>query len=135
MGHFPYLTLCHEQHATPYSTLYDSIRTWVKRWDIQWESSKFELNVEKLGETLYKCSLAPFPPFKTTCRSRVDMCGCVFRSVCFRIVLLSRHLSLTFIFCRGNWGVDLEAGSNFGYRLLFVILLAGLFAIFLQVLL
>ncbi|KAF5374314.1 hypothetical protein D9758_004632 [Tetrapyrgos nigripes] len=34
----------------------------------------------------------------------------------------------------GNWGVDLEAGSQYGYRLLFVILLAGLFAIFLQVL-
>ncbi|KAF4612073.1 hypothetical protein D9613_004356 [Agrocybe pediades] len=34
----------------------------------------------------------------------------------------------------GNWGVDLQAGSEFGYRLLFVILLAGLFAVFLQVL-
>ncbi|KAJ7755070.1 natural resistance-associated macrophage protein-domain-containing protein [Mycena maculata] len=34
----------------------------------------------------------------------------------------------------GNWGVDLQAGSQFGYRLLFVVLLAGLFAAFLQVL-
>ena len=34
---------------------------------------------------------------------------------------------------RGNWGVDLEAGSKYGYRLLFVILLAGIFAVFLQV--
>ncbi|KIM38137.1 hypothetical protein M413DRAFT_447908 [Hebeloma cylindrosporum] len=34
----------------------------------------------------------------------------------------------------GNWGVDLQAGSEFGYRLLFVVLLAGLFAVFLQVL-
>ncbi|KAF9564934.1 natural resistance-associated macrophage protein [Agrocybe pediades] len=34
----------------------------------------------------------------------------------------------------GNWGVDLQAGSEFGYHLLFVILLAGLFAVFLQVL-
>ncbi|KAJ7279983.1 natural resistance-associated macrophage protein-domain-containing protein [Mycena rebaudengoi] len=34
----------------------------------------------------------------------------------------------------GNWGVDLQAGSQFGYRLLFVVLLAGLFAVFLQVL-
>ncbi|KAJ3524698.1 hypothetical protein NMY22_g10885 [Coprinellus aureogranulatus] len=34
----------------------------------------------------------------------------------------------------GNWGVDLAAGSEFGYRLLFVVLLAGLFAVFLQVL-
>ncbi|KAJ2925000.1 hypothetical protein H1R20_g12100, partial [Candolleomyces eurysporus] len=34
----------------------------------------------------------------------------------------------------GNWGVDLQAGSEYGYRLLFVVLLAGLFAVFLQVL-
>lgn len=34
----------------------------------------------------------------------------------------------------GNWGVDLQAGSQFGYRLLFVVLLSGLFAVFLQVL-
>ncbi|KAJ7255856.1 NRAMP family [Mycena haematopus] len=34
----------------------------------------------------------------------------------------------------GNWGVDLQAGSQFGYRLLFVVLLAGLFAAFFQVL-
>ncbi|KAJ2918245.1 hypothetical protein MD484_g2177, partial [Candolleomyces efflorescens] len=34
----------------------------------------------------------------------------------------------------GNWGVDLQAGSQYGYRLLFVVLLAGLFAVFLQVL-
>ncbi|KAH9486175.1 Manganese transporter pdt1 [Psilocybe cubensis] len=34
----------------------------------------------------------------------------------------------------GNWGVDLQAGSQFGYHLLFVVLLAGLFAVFLQVL-
>ncbi|KAJ7492199.1 natural resistance-associated macrophage protein-domain-containing protein [Mycena latifolia] len=34
----------------------------------------------------------------------------------------------------GNWGVDLQAGSQFGYRLLIVVLLAGLFAAFLQVL-
>ncbi|CAL1694684.1 unnamed protein product [Somion occarium] len=34
----------------------------------------------------------------------------------------------------GNWGVDLQAGSQFGYKLLFIVLLAGLFAAFLQVL-
>ena len=34
---------------------------------------------------------------------------------------------------RGNWGVDLQAGSEFGYKLLFVVLLAGIFAIFMQV--
>ncbi|RPD64659.1 Nramp-domain-containing protein [Lentinus tigrinus ALCF2SS1-7] len=32
----------------------------------------------------------------------------------------------------GNWGVDLQAGSEFGYKLLFVVLLAGIFAIFMQ---
>ncbi|EDR15358.1 putative transporter of the NRAMP family [Laccaria bicolor S238N-H82] len=34
----------------------------------------------------------------------------------------------------GNWGVDLQAGSQFGYRLLFIVLLSGLFAVYLQVL-
>ncbi|KAK0217351.1 natural resistance-associated macrophage protein [Armillaria nabsnona] len=33
----------------------------------------------------------------------------------------------------GNWGVDLQAGSSYGYRLLFVVLLAGLFAVYFQV--
>ncbi|KAI0368899.1 natural resistance-associated macrophage protein [Pilatotrama ljubarskyi] len=32
----------------------------------------------------------------------------------------------------GNWGVDLQAGSEFGYKLLFVVLLAGVFAIVVQ---
>jgi hypothetical protein len=32
----------------------------------------------------------------------------------------------------GNWGVDLQAGSQFGFKLLFVVLLAGLLAAFLQ---
>ena len=36
-------------------------------------------------------------------------------------------------FARGNWGVDLQAGSEYGYKLLFVVLLAGLFAVLLQV--
>ncbi|CCL98911.1 uncharacterized protein FIBRA_00918 [Fibroporia radiculosa] len=34
----------------------------------------------------------------------------------------------------GNWGVDLQAGSEFGYKLLFVILLSGLIAVYMQVL-
>ncbi|KAJ7216458.1 manganese transport protein MntH, partial [Mycena pura] len=34
----------------------------------------------------------------------------------------------------GNWAVDLQAGSQHGFRLLFVVLLAGLFAAYLQVL-
>ncbi|THU85442.1 putative transporter of the NRAMP family [Dendrothele bispora CBS 962.96] len=32
----------------------------------------------------------------------------------------------------GNWGVDLLAGSQYGYRLLFIVLLCGLFAILIQ---
>ncbi|KAI0033957.1 natural resistance-associated macrophage protein-domain-containing protein [Vararia minispora EC-137] len=32
----------------------------------------------------------------------------------------------------GNWGVDLQAGSTYGYKLLFIVLLSGLFALFLQ---
>lgn len=34
----------------------------------------------------------------------------------------------------GNWGVDLQAGSQFGYHLLFIVLLAGLLAVYWQVL-
>jgi metal iron transporter len=34
---------------------------------------------------------------------------------------------------RGNWSVDLQAGSQFGYKLLFVVLLSGVFAVILQV--
>ncbi|KIL59094.1 hypothetical protein M378DRAFT_188040 [Amanita muscaria Koide BX008] len=34
----------------------------------------------------------------------------------------------------GTWGVDIQAGSESGYRLLFVVLLSGIFAVFLQVL-
>ncbi|KAF8736853.1 hypothetical protein AX14_013786 [Amanita brunnescens Koide BX004] len=34
----------------------------------------------------------------------------------------------------GNWGVDLQAGSQFGYHLLFVVLFSGIIAVFLQIL-
>ncbi|KDQ62894.1 hypothetical protein JAAARDRAFT_28865 [Jaapia argillacea MUCL 33604] len=34
----------------------------------------------------------------------------------------------------GNWGVDLQAGSQYGYKLLFIVLLSGLFAVFFQAL-
>lgn len=34
----------------------------------------------------------------------------------------------------GNWATDMEAGSRFGYHLLFTVLLSGLFAVLLQVL-
>ena len=38
-----------------------------------------------------------------------------------------------YLFFRGNWGVDLQAGSQYGYQLLFIVLVSGLFALFLQV--
>ncbi|KAH7883847.1 natural resistance-associated macrophage protein-domain-containing protein [Phlebopus sp. FC_14] len=53
---------------------------------------------------------------------------------------LRRHVGVGLVcavgyFDPGNWSVDLQAGATFGYRpMLFVILLAGLFAIVLQVL-
>ena len=34
----------------------------------------------------------------------------------------------------GNWATDMEAGSRFGYKLLFTVLLSGLFAVLLQIL-
>ena len=34
----------------------------------------------------------------------------------------------------GNWATDMEAGSRFGYKLLFIVLLSGLFAVLLQIL-
>src|SRR5271156_3787849 len=34
----------------------------------------------------------------------------------------------------GNWGTDIEAGSKFGYRLLWVLLMSNLMAILLQTL-
>ncbi|KAI0297569.1 natural resistance-associated macrophage protein-domain-containing protein [Multifurca ochricompacta] len=50
---------------------------------------------------------------------------------------ITKHLGVGVIcsvayFDPGNWGVDLQAGSDYGYKLLFVVLLAGLFAVFLQ---
>ncbi len=34
----------------------------------------------------------------------------------------------------GNWATDLQAGSEFGYSLLFIVLLTGMFAVFIQIL-
>lgn len=34
----------------------------------------------------------------------------------------------------GNWATDLQAGSEFGYSLLFIVLLTGAFAVFIQIL-
>ncbi len=44
----------------------------------------------------------------------------------------SQHGFLIFLDHSGNCGVDLQAGSQFGYKLLFILLLAGIFAVFLQ---
>lgn len=55
----------------------------------------------------------------------------------FAVEFNSIYSCAALVFCAfdisGNWGVDLQAGSLYGYRLLFVVLLAGLFAVFLQV--
>ncbi|KAF9650335.1 natural resistance-associated macrophage protein [Thelephora ganbajun] len=50
---------------------------------------------------------------------------------------LSKHSGVGFVcavayFDPGNWGVDLQAGSEYGYKLLFVVLLSGVFAVLLQ---
>lgn len=55
----------------------------------------------------------------------------VFRSVCFSFLVPC--LSSDPFASRGNWAVDLQAGSDFGYKLLFVVLLAGIIAVILQV--
>lgn len=57
----------------------------------------------------------------------------------FAIHHLRRHTGVGIVcavayFDPGNWGVDLQAGSQYGYKLLFVVLLAGLLAIFFQIL-
>ena len=61
------------------------------------------------------CSVAYFDPY-----------------VCLVSWPFFHSLSVAFA-SRGNWGVDLQAGSDFGYKLLFVVLLAGIFAVILQV--
>ncbi|KAG9079609.1 hypothetical protein FRC06_007629 [Ceratobasidium sp. 370] len=55
----------------------------------------------------------------------------------FAVVHVTRHvgpgvLASIAYFDPGNWSVDLQAGSKYGYKLLFVVLLAGLGAILLQ---
>ncbi|KAG8746729.1 hypothetical protein FRC10_004033 [Ceratobasidium sp. 414] len=56
----------------------------------------------------------------------------------FAVVHVTHHvgpgvLASIAYFDPGNWSVDLQAGSQYGYKLLFVVLLAGLGAILLQV--
>ena len=56
----------------------------------------------------------------------------VFRSVrCLPFPFFLRGLSWSA--SRGNWSVDLQAGSDYGYKLLFVVLVSGIFAVILQV--
>ena len=45
-------------------------------------------------------------------------------------ILGAKHLCASH---RGNWSVDLQAGSQFGYKLLFAVLLSGIGAVILQV--
>ncbi|KAI9511855.1 natural resistance-associated macrophage protein [Russula earlei] len=52
-------------------------------------------------------------------------------------IYITRHVGVGIIcsvayFDPGNWAVDLQAGSEYGYHLLFVVLLAGCFAVILQ---
>ncbi|TFK90084.1 Nramp-domain-containing protein [Polyporus arcularius HHB13444] len=56
---------------------------------------------------------------------------------CMVVLHATKHTGVGIVcavayFDPGNWGVDLQAGSEFGYKLLFVVLLAGIFAIFMQ---
>lgn len=51
-----------------------------------------------------------------------------FRFTCATLLLLPLAYSLD----PGNWATDMEGGSQFGYRLLFIILLSNIIAIFLQ---
>lgn len=70
--------------------------------------------------------------------------GHAFGSTLYRKVsdTLVRHVSFigpgliaSVAYCDpGNWATDMEAGSRFGYHLLFTVLLSGLFAVLLQVL-
>ncbi|KAJ3571740.1 hypothetical protein NP233_g3550 [Leucocoprinus birnbaumii] len=42
--------------------------------------------------------------------------------------------SVAFLFPRGNWSTNMQGGSEYGYKLLFIVLMSGIFAIYLQVL-
>lgn len=51
------------------------------------------------------------------------------------ILFLGPGLIAAVAYCDpGNWATDMEAGSRFGYKLLFTVLLSGLFAVLLQIL-
>ncbi|KIJ21508.1 hypothetical protein PAXINDRAFT_104681 [Paxillus involutus ATCC 200175] len=77
-------------------------------------------------------------PWTSRCRTKLlRVSTSVLRTVWYH---LRRHVGVGIIcavgyFDPGNWSVDIQAGASFGYRpMLFVILLAGIIAIVLQVL-
>jgi len=73
----------------------------------------------------------PRPPCQATCRRWNRLFCRIFRPV--RRTCIFSNAVHTHISSSGNWSVDLQAGSSFGYRpMLFVILMAGLGAIVLQ---
>ncbi|KAM5539976.1 hypothetical protein V8D89_006479 [Ganoderma adspersum] len=77
------------------------------------------------------------PPQQTKASSNA---GWMRRSKDYASVILrhaTKHTGVGIIcavayFDPGNWGVDLQAGSEYGYKLLFVVLLSGIFAIVFQ---
>ena len=71
------------------------------------------LHLSKHTGVGFVCAVAYFDPY-----------------VCPRLCLVLFHCLTP---SSGNWGVDLQAGSGYGYKLLFVVLLAGIFAVLLQV--
>jgi metal iron transporter len=83
-----------------------SIRTWAK---------EARIHVTKHVGVGIICAVAYFDPY-----------------VSLFLRFLPQGPSSAFI-PSGNWAVDLQAGSEFGYKLLFVVLLSGLCAVILQV--
>jgi hypothetical protein len=58
----------------------------------------------------------------------------IFRSVrALFTLLVYLKVHVEFFDTSGNWSVDLQGGSQFGYKLLFIVLLSGIFAVILQV--
>jgi hypothetical protein len=75
--------------------------------------------------------VADIPPRYEAYRCR----NCLFDRLLRPVSDRNFYHAITWIdnFPSGNWGVDLQAGSQFGYTLLFTVLLAGIIATFLQV--
>lgn len=74
-------------------------------------------------------SSRPRPPAPTTRWQKVKA------FLATQLKYIGPGASMSVAYCDpGNWATDLSAGSQFGYRLLFVVLLTGIFGIVLQVL-